>query len=156
MANCMICRLVLWNRDVEHVKSKAITVGTTIKIINGYTKQASEGIEINLGRWGLIEIEPEIHNDIVLPTVSQEKSIKGILVEKEPTRAFFRDNGDFGFVTTITIQQGKRKRQITLWDTKVKDIQQYRLGDEITLKGVNEKQKNGSRELHLNGNGSIQ
>ena len=33
------CRLVLWNKDVEQVKNKDIKRGTTVKIINGYTKQ---------------------------------------------------------------------------------------------------------------------
>ena len=32
------CRLVLWNKDVDQVKNKDIKKGTTVKIINGYTK----------------------------------------------------------------------------------------------------------------------
>ncbi|MBN2602806.1 MAG: hypothetical protein JXA91_01580, partial [Candidatus Thermoplasmatota archaeon] len=56
--NTGTCGLVLWDKDVELVKSK-IQVGTNLKIINGYVKQGLNGLEINIGRWGLLEIEPD-------------------------------------------------------------------------------------------------
>ena len=53
------CRFVLWNGDIDQIKNKEIQPGTIVKIINGYTKLGyTGGMEINLGRWGLLEVEP--------------------------------------------------------------------------------------------------
>jgi len=150
------CGLVMWNKDVEQVKNKDIKKGTTIKIINGYTKNGYTGLEINLGRWGLLEIEPD--GVSVLDEVQSENSheIKGTLIHKEPTRAFFKDSGEFGFVTTIKIKENNEEKQITLWDAKVKEVQKFKIGDQLIIKDVTTKQKNGKTELHVNGNSSIQ
>jgi len=149
------CRLVLWNKDVEQVKNKDIKKGTTVKIINGYTKNGYSGLEINLGRWGLLEIEPEDTPSMKEVESERPADIKGILTYKEPTRAFFRDNGEFGFVTTIKIKEKESEKQITIWDTKVKEIQKFKIGDQVQIKDITTKQNNGKTELHVNGNSTI-
>ena len=53
------CMLVLWNGDTELVTNKKLREGCTVKIINGYVKEGYYGLEINIGRWGAIEVEPE-------------------------------------------------------------------------------------------------
>jgi len=150
------CRLVLWNDDIDHIKNKEIQIGTTVKVINGYTKRGyTGGLEINLGRWGLLDVEP-----VEVPSLKESSSeyyneITGVLLRKEATRAFFKDDGEFGFVTTITIDEKGQEKQITLWDRCVKDIQQFKPGDRITLRHVMTKQSNGKKEFHINGNGII-
>ena len=153
------CRLVLWNKDVEQIKNKNIKKGSKIKIINGYTKNGYSGLEINLGRWGLLEVESEGSSD-VKETVSDDYSsdkeiesdtINGVLIEKEPTRAFFKDTGEFGFVTKITIKEGDSEKHLTVWDDKVKEIQKHKIGDQILLKNITIKQNNGRTEMHVNG-----
>jgi hypothetical protein len=151
------CRLVLWNGDIDYIKNKEIQPGTILKVINGYTKRGYQGgLEINLGRWGLLEIEP-------LDSSSQEKQqkqgvdhITGILVHKEATKAFFKDDGEFGFMTTITLKEHNIKKDIILWDCCVKDIQTYHIGDMIILKNVMKKWSNGKTEFHVSQNGSIE
>ena len=140
------CKLVLWNKDIELVKDK-IDIGTTVKIINGYTKTGPMGIELNVGRYGLIEI---VEEDI---SIKKEESdeVFGILIKKDPTRAFFRDNGEFGFVTTITIKENDNEKEFTVWNEKVKEIQKFKIGDKISIQNISEKQKNGIKEFHING-----
>lgn len=150
-----ICRLVLWNKDVELIKNKEMEKGTTVKIINGYTKNGYSGLEINLGRWGLLEVEPEDTHDINEVKSENTDEIKGALIHKEPTRAFFKDNGEFGFVTNIKIKEKGKEKQITFWDTKVKEIQKFKIGDQLIIKDVTKKQNNGKTELHVNGNSTI-
>ena len=58
------CGLALWDKDVDLVKNKTIQIGTNIKVVNGYVKDGFNGIEINSGRWGLIEIEPDNIQDV--------------------------------------------------------------------------------------------
>jgi replication factor A1 len=151
------CRLVLWNGDIDQIKNKDIQRGTIVKIINGYTKLGYTGdMEINLGRWGLLEVEP-------IDISSQEEQrkhntdeITGVLVHKESTKAFFKDNGEFGFVTTITIKEHDTKKEITLWDRYVKDIQAYKIGETITLKNITKKNGNVKTEFHVNEDSTIE
>jgi replication factor A1 len=46
------CRLTLWDKDVEAVKSGKIRKGSKIRIVNGYVKVSDFGTEINIGRYG--------------------------------------------------------------------------------------------------------
>jgi replication factor A1 len=152
-----ICRLVLWNGDTNHIKNKEIQRGTIVKIINGYTKLGyTGGMEIHLGRWGLLEVEP---TDISLKEEqrkNQTSEISGVLAHKQATKAFFKDDGEFGFVTTISIKEHNVKKEIILWDRCVKEIQPYKIGDTITIKNVIKKWENGKTEFHLTHHGSIE
>jgi replication factor A1 len=149
------CRLALWNRDVELVKNKTIQIGTNVKIINGYIKNGFNGIEINVGRWGLIEIEPQDMIDLNKEKWIENKVIRGKIIEIEPTRAFFKDNGEFGFVTDVKLETKEGIKQITVWDEKVKDIQKLKKGNSIEIKDIDIRQKNGKKELHVNSKGVI-
>jgi replication factor A1 len=151
------CRLVLWNGDTDHIKNKEIQIGTIVKIINGYTKFGyTGGMEINLGRWGLLEVaSTDITSQKEQPKYNTDE-ITGVLVQKESTKAFFKDDGEFGFVTTITIKDRDTKKVITLWDQCVKDIQAYKIGETITLKNITTKCGNGKTEFHINENSSIE
>jgi len=146
------CGLVLWNRDVDLVNNKTIKKNTNLKIINGYVKDGYNGIELNLGRYGLIEtIDEEI--DVKQPITS---SIKGEIVDVQPSRAFFKDDGEFGFVTKLKLETKDGLKEITIWDEKVKEIQKYDEGEKIEISNIDNREKNGIEELHLNGKGKIQ
>jgi replication factor A1 len=149
------CRLVLWNKDVEQINSKKIQKGTKLKIINGYTKDGYSGLEIHLGKWGLLETIQ--NNTTENKNIKSEEinEIEGTLISREPTKAFFKDSGEFGFVTTIKINIGNEEKQITIWDANVKEIQKYKIGDKIQIKDISKKQYNGKTEIHVNGNGTI-
>jgi len=145
------CGLALWDKDVELVKNKEIEIGTKIKVINGYVKDGFKGIEINVGRWGLMDIEPSDMPE--LKKQNEENMIMGTLIEIEPTRAFFKDDGEFGFVTNIKLQTNEKINKITVWGEKVKEIQKLKPGDRIEIENVNIKQSNGKEELHINNKG---
>lgn len=148
-------RLVLWNKDVELVKNKTIKIGTCVKVINSYIKDGYTGLEINLGRWGLIEIEP-----VDIPEVDNievdSNIINGTLNEIEPTRAFFKDNGEFGFVTNIKItdKEGTVKT-LSVWDEKVKELQKIKKGTLVEIENIDIRTNNGKKEMHVNGKSSI-
>jgi replication factor A1 len=149
------CGLALWDKDVELVENKQIQVGTYLKIINGYVKDGFNGIEINVGRWGFIKINPDEKPKIDTSKLKNDKIIKGKLVVKEPSRAFFKDDGEFGFVTTIYLDTKDGRKKITVWDKQVKEIQKIKNGTQIELSDVDIKSKNDKTELHLNGRGTI-
>jgi len=149
------CRLVLWNGDIDTIKNKEIQVGTCLKVINGYTKPGyTGGIEINLGRWGLLEVEPP--DGSVQKQHRNGEDISGMLVKKEATKTFFKDDGDIGFVTTITIKERNVKKEVVLWDHHVKEIQSFPIGENVMLKNVAKKWQNGKTEYHLLNEGCLE
>jgi replication factor A1 len=151
------CQLVLWNGDISSIKNKEIKQGTFIKIINGYTKTGyTGGMEIHLGRWGILEVEPTDASSQSQQRTNLCDEISGVLLLKEPTKAFFKDDGEFGFVTTITMKEHNIKKELILWDRNVKDIQTCHIGDSITLKNVTKKWCNGKTEFHVMQNGSVE
>jgi replication factor A1 len=51
------CRLVLWDRDVELVKSGRLKKNEVIRILNGLVKQGRYDTEIDIGKGGILIIE---------------------------------------------------------------------------------------------------
>jgi replication factor A1 len=150
------CTLVLWNNDVELIKNKRIKKGSNVKIINGYVKNGYTGLEINVGKYGLIEILEEDELTIKITNNSKSENIfEGEITNIQPTRAFFKDDGEFGFVTNVNIKSDEKELEITVWDEKVKEIQNFKIGDKIQIENMDKRQKNGNLELHLNGTGKI-
>jgi len=153
------CRLVLWDEDVELVENGVIRAGSIVKVINGYTKTGRNGfLEVNVGRWGSIEVDPEDAPEIITKEGMKEESndIKGEIVEIKPTKAFFRDNGEFGFVTNIKVRNSaKEEIKLTLWDEKVKEIQNFKIGDKILVKKVNIRYNRGEKEFHVTSNSVV-
>ncbi len=149
------CGLALWDKDVELVEKHTIQKGTNVKIINGYVKDGFNGLELNVGRWGLIEINPDNTPTLVEECLPASDEITGKLIKKEPTKAFFKDNGEFGFVTNVKLETKEGIKQITLWDKKVKEIQNFQQGMLINIKNLIIKEKNGKREIHANSKTTI-
>ena len=153
------CRLVLWDEDVELVENGVIGVGSIVKVINGYTKTGRNGfLEVNVGRWGSIEVDPEDAPEIIIKESMKEESndIKGEIIEIKPTKAFFRDNGEFGFVTNIRVRNAAGKEiKLTLWDEKVREIQNFKVGDKILVKKVNIRYNHGEKEFHVTSNSVV-
>ena len=150
--NTGTCRVVLWNDDVELIKQHTLTKGTTIKIINGYTKDGRNGIELHLGKWGLFEVTSPTKGPT---TISKTTALTGVLTEREPSRPFFKDNGDFGFISKIDLKTPNHSYTVILWNEKVKEIQKYSIGDTLELEGYTSKNNNGTEEIHLNGQSII-
>ncbi len=149
------CGLALWDKDVELVSKKILQIGTKVKVINGYIKNGFNGIEINVGRWGLIEIKPEEQIESKIEKLEDNFIIKGKLTEVEPTKAFFKDNGEFGFFTKIKVETKEETKQIIIWNQKVKEIQKIKKGEYLKIEYLDVKQINGKKELHLNSKGVI-
>jgi len=147
------CRLVLWDKDVDIIKNNNIKINSNIKFINGYAKKGLDGIEINIGRWSLIEI---VENNYLLNNnLKNVNSIAGKILEIHPTRAFFKNNGDYGFFTSVKIKENNKIKQLFIWDEKVKEIQKFESGDFIMFEGIVYKNKNGIIENHIECNSII-
>ena len=49
------CRLILWNEEIDEI-GKDLKEGMRIKIINGYVKENIYGLQVTLGKWGMLVI----------------------------------------------------------------------------------------------------
>jgi replication factor A1 len=149
------CGLVLWDKDVELAQSASLGLKSKVKIINGYVKEGRNGLELNVGRWSVLKILKESQGETIQPLPSPETTIQGYIEALEPTRVFFKDSGDIGFVTTLLLVNDEGDHCITLWDEKVKDIQRFKKGDSIRIEQISLRNRNGSTELHVNGQSTI-
>ncbi len=151
--------LILWNEDTSLVESKTITIGTTVKIINGYTKKGYHDVEIHIGQWSVIEPLTDLSGDKTKTTHTTqsvpESMICGRIRTIEPTRVFFKDDGTYGFVTTLSLRTSEGTKELTVWDDQVKHLQHFQIDDQISLSHVDVRTKDGVVEYHVNGKASI-
>lgn len=132
------CVLVLWDAQVSLAEHSRMMPGQVLKIINGYVKEGYYGLEINVGRWGLVDPAPPQPPPIkqvrrLLPLchahwgiVDVEATIRKI----EPTRVYFTDKGE-SFVAVVRAADDSGERSITLWNHLARDIQDYVPGDRL-------------------------
>ena len=138
------CILVLWDADVELVIQKKLWEGCTIKIINGYVKEGYYGLEVNVGKWSAIEINPNIEvKTKKWKRLSDLKkgiaNIEGKILKINPTKIFFTENGE-RFLAKVIMEDESGEREIMLWDERVREIQGL-LGRKIKI--MNAYVKNG-------------
>ncbi|HEC82183.1 MAG TPA: hypothetical protein ENI42_07175 [Thermoplasmatales archaeon] len=145
------CVLALWDDDVDLVGS-VIRVGSTIKVVNGYTRERNSEIEVNVGRWGSIEVEP---TDAPVISNHVESRIEGRVVKKEGTRPYFKDDGEFGFVRTIMLESDDGLRRIILWGEHTKTVESIDVGEKIVITNVHKKSSSGCDEFHVNSHSVI-
>ena len=47
------CQFILWNDEIDKILEN-IKIGKKIKIINGYVRDNRYGLQISLGKWGMV------------------------------------------------------------------------------------------------------
>jgi len=136
------CILSLWGPETEKIQNNNwIKEKNQIKIINGYVKEGFYGIEINIGKYGLLEINPEnpprfpIRKKVTLLSeiVSGIITLQGKIKKIEDTHPFIRENNKTGFVTRIILEDESGEATIVLWGKRVKEIQNFHVGDTIII-----------------------
>lgn len=139
------CILTLWGPETEKIENnKGIEGKNKIKIINGYVKEGFYGIEINIGKYGLLEFNPEnfprfsIQKKVnrLTDTLSGIITLKGKIKKIEDTHPFIRENNKTGFVTRIILEDESGEATIVLWGKIVKEIQKFHVGDTITIENA--------------------
>ncbi len=50
------CQLLLWNEEIDNLRHQ-LREGAKVKIVNGYVRENVYGLQISLGRWGLLVVE---------------------------------------------------------------------------------------------------
>ena len=140
------CILKLWHHNVKI--ANFLKIGDVIKVANGWAKESYYGIEINVGKFGMIE---KVNKDIC-----PEYGIKdglfclmGKLRKVFPTEIYF-ENGKEKFVKKILVDEN----EIYFVDEKIREMKKFCEGDKIVIfwlykKGDKIYTTNFSRVKHL-------
>lgn len=154
--------IVLWNDDVNKIETGEIRPHMKMKIINGYTKQGRNGVELHVGRWSSMSIDATKQSTTAqlkgknhrLGTKNEEK-IKGTVLSISPTNVFFKKDESYGFVSKVHLKTTTGIQRITVWDDQVKNLQQFNQGDTVEFSYLDVKVTNGTKEYHANGKAII-
>jgi len=155
--------IVLWNDDANRVEHGEIKKHMKLKIINGYTKQGRNGVELHVGRWSSLSIEKKDDTDHALIENNKQKQIdqknsltlQGTILSISPTNVFFRKDETYGFVSKVHLKTKKGIQLVTVWDSQVKNLQDFSKGDTVEFSYLDIKQQNGKEEFHANGKAVI-
>jgi replication factor A1 len=154
--------IVLWNDDANRVENGEITVKSSIKIINGYTKQGRNGVELHVGRWSTISVgSTDLDKAITQNGIDSSsprgdiQKIKGTILSISPTNVFFKKDETYGFVSKVHLKTTKGIQLITVWDNQVKHLQEFNQGDTVEFSYLDVKIHNGKTEYHANGKAMI-
>lgn len=152
------CILILWNQDTQLLKSAWIQPGSTVKIINGYTKKGYQGAEIHMGKWSTMEQVNSPMQCTKDPRLEHEPTMKlcGVIQSIEPTQVFFKDDGSYGFVAILLLKTSDGIKEVSIWDDQVKQLKDLEQGDTITLAHLDTRIYEKTTQYHANGKALIQ
>lgn len=143
-----LVRLVFWDDDASDQRS--LQTGERVRIQDGFVKDGRYGLEVHLGRHGRLERLGEDDGPAIergrtsAPGSRPTRDISGVLEDREATRTFTRDGGETGFVASVTVEADGDRREVTLWDEAVRQIQRVPLGQPVELRALEER----DGELH--------
>ncbi len=160
-------RVVLW--DKKDLAEK-LERNTPLKIINGYVKKNNDRLEINIGRYGSIEVMNGKETNI-LEMKNKERKIEDIeegmddvdlyaRVERiYPMNTFTRKTSSGeerqGKVSNALITDGKNKTRLVLWGEHAEEAQKLSKNDLIKVEGGYVKENRERNELHIGWRGRL-
>jgi replication factor A1 len=139
-------RLSLWDDDAD--RAEEITEGSIIVVENGYTRSGYGGIDLNVGRNGRINIDPEdfemeipeierkITEIIDLREGQRNVTIRGQLLDDPVQRDIETSRGP-ATVTNFRIDDGTGEARVSLWREHAEAAMDLTAGAEIRLEYMN-------------------
>ncbi len=155
-------RLTLWDDKADLILTKSIIAGQTVQI-SGYAKDGYSGIEVNIGRNGVL-IETD---DVVEATLKSQKitdikdgmgdiNISGRVLDIWDVRTFTRKDGSEGRVCNIQMGDDSGKIRVTLWDDKSDFTKELNVDDSIEIINGYARENNFSKQVEIQvGNHSV-
>lgn len=120
------CIMKLWNHQMKNLIF--LKEGDVIRIANAWAKKGIYGLEINVGKYGLIEkVDKKIETKLEFGKKDGIFNLSGKLIKKYPTEVYFENEEKF--IRKILVDDN----EIFLFDEKVKDVQNVMEGQKIAL-----------------------
>lgn len=133
-------RVVLWDEQTSVVDNKELKEGDVIRV-KGYVKQGIQGVEVNIGYSGRIEPDTETKITVRDPMVriadiklgNGNLCTRGVVLTRQEPRTFSRKDGTSGSVASFMLGDETGKIRVTVWDTKIADLDRLQAGDSVEL-----------------------
>jgi replication factor A1 len=156
-------RVALWDDLADAVKTGDIKEGEVLRV-RGYVKEGQRGLEVNIGRGGGI-MKDETVKIILKDPMVKIKDIKagngnlctrGVILSRQEPRTFSRKDGSTGSLASLMIGDETGKMRVTVWDTKIKDVDPFQPGETIEiLHGYTREAFNGNVEINVGNRGIV-
>ncbi|KXB03881.1 hypothetical protein AKJ45_00030 [candidate division MSBL1 archaeon SCGC-AAA261F19] len=163
-------RVVLWDEKAVLVEEGEIEKGTPVRLKGAYVKRGFRGeLELNLGRRGDIEIDPEDERAEDLPPLPESEVkiadldpeledvdlIARVIAVTEP-RTFERSDGSTGKVASLILADETGQTRASLWNDKADLSHKISQGDAIKIENAYAREGWGNTpEVHVGRRGRI-
>lgn len=141
-----VARLTLWDEEVD--KLVELEPNTPIVVENGYTRAGYGGVDLNVGRYGELRINPDDvdigeydADDLVTRIINLEQGdsnviIEGQIVDTPETREVNTRRG-MTTVTNFRLDDNTGEVRVSLWRELGREVEDLMPGSEIRLENVN-------------------
>ena len=160
-----ILRVIVWGEKADMLEPSEI-LGKIIKISHGYVREGYDGnVELNVGLRGEIEVSPPDISEDDFPSLHKflrrinqigdsevRVNILGVVTEIFPVNTFTREDNTSGKVRRIRVDDGTGKIIVVLWNNKVDELSDLKVGDHIEIfRAKVRRDLNGNLEIHIDG-----
>jgi len=170
------CKLVLLGKHAEVVEDGLVSRGCKLKVVNAHVKINENELELTLGWWGAVEVNPEVNQQIItnvktsqrlkevfglkfarrfydietLSTLSEKTvvCINATITDMKKMRKFIRKDGGEGKVANLKIDDGTGSVDVVLWGSAADFVDGLEIGDNVEVSKVRIKKNENGLELH--------
>ena len=127
-------------------------------------KEGQKGLEVSIGRGGGIVKDDSVKITLKDPMVKisgikagdGNMSTRGMILSRQEPRTFSRKDGSTGSLASLMIGDETGKVRVTVWDTKIADVDPFQPGETIEiLHGYTREGFNGGVEVNVGSRGII-
>lgn len=156
-------RVTLWDDKADLISTGNIEIGQNMQI-SGYVKDGYSGVEVNIGKNGVLaETDEEVNATMNSQKITDIKdgmgdiNICGRIVDISDVRTFNKKDGTEGRVCNIGIGDETGKIRVTLWDEKCEFTKEISFDDSIEIINgyARENNFNNQVEIQVGNNGMI-
>ncbi|MCD6485201.1 MAG: hypothetical protein J7L47_08850 [Candidatus Odinarchaeota archaeon] len=156
-------RVVLWDKNAELIERRDIKIGDIVKIINGYVRKGQNGIELHIGGYGQVQVNPPDVDKNTIPEIETRNvkigeinermygiSVIGKILSKSELSEYSKKDGSTGRRSRIILGDETGEISAVFWDDANDILEDAMEGDVIKLKNVRVKEGLGGRfEIHV-------
>ncbi len=154
--------VVLWDELADAVKTGDIKDGDVLKI-SGYVKESQRGLEVSIGHGGGIAKDESAKITVKDPMVTINEvrmgmgnvCVRGLILSKQEPRSFNRKDGSRGAVQGLMLGDETGKIRLTVWDSKLKDVEALSPGDTIEVLHAYTRESMGGVEIQVGSRGIL-
>jgi replication factor A1 len=154
--------LVLWDELADAVMTGDIKDGDVLKI-SGYVKEGQRGMEVSIGKGGGIQKDESTKitvKDPMIPIKDVQMGngnvcVRAMILSKQEPRSFNRKDGSKGSVQGVMIGDESGKIRLTVWDSKLKDVEALNPGDSIEVLHAYTRESMGGVEIQVGSRGIV-